>query len=138
MDELLRQLLNRLDAVQETNEELSDSECRDQMSRAIHHAFLVPDPNYVLPDEFGLYTDEGNRAVKAALAAYIREANAKCAELGIHKFHDRLAAFQAEDVVSDHPDEPTYNDDYFGWANPQDFDESGKFTGGSGRWGKVE
>ena len=53
----------------------------------------------------------------------IETAKAFAAEHGLNAFHDRLAAFQKEDVKSDH--EGAYYDDFFGWMNPEHFDSAG-------------
>lgn len=124
MNELLLELLNRLDAIGADNhEEIYDSECRSQMRRPIFLGFIKPEKGYVVPDDFGLYSPEANRAVREALVRYIDAANAKAAELGIHTFHERLAAFQTNDVRSDV--EWNYFDDFFSWSNPDHFDEKG-------------
>lgn len=125
MEELLRQLLNRLDVIGEEHEEIYDTDCRERMSEALWYGYLRNQSDYVLPDTYDLFTPEGNLAVKQALGKYIQDANAKAAELGIHDFHARMAAFQNDDVVSDV--EGNYYDDFFGEWEPESFDDAGNF-----------
>lgn len=123
MDDLLKELLNKLEIVGETHEELYDSEVREQMGNAIFDGFIRPKHGYLLPDAFGLYTDDGNSAVKDALAEYILAANAKASEIGLSSFHDRLASFQNPDVKSESTS--AYYDDFFGYSRPEAFDSLG-------------
>ncbi|MBN8627491.1 MAG: hypothetical protein J0M17_18595 [Planctomycetes bacterium] len=127
MDELLRELLDAIDAVAEHHEEIFDSECREQMSNPIFYLFIAPRTDYQMPNEFGLYSDQANQQVKAALAKYISSVTELAAERGIKSFHDRLAAFQNNEVQS--MTARTFYDDYFGWMNPADFDHEGNVIG---------
>ena len=101
MEELLRQLLNRLERIGNEHEELYDTECRDQMGDAVMNGFVRASSNYVLPDEFGLHSTETNLAVRQALQEFVAGATAKASEVGLGGFHDRLAAFQNPNVESD-------------------------------------
>ena len=123
MEELLRQLLNRLEGIGNDHEELYDTECREQMSDAVMKGFVRAASNYDLPHEFGLHSTEANRAVREALLEYVDRASAKASELGLSGFHDRLAAFQNSDVESD--GEGSFYDDFFGYAAPEAFDALG-------------
>src|SRR5437870_5214568 len=123
MEPVLLSLLETLDAIGKDHAELYDSEVRNQMGGAVFSGFLQRKNGYVLPDSFGLYSDEGNRKVKAALASFNQAANARAQELGLNDFHSRLAAFQNSDVSTS--GEGNYHDDFFGWWNPDDFDAAG-------------
>jgi hypothetical protein len=123
MDELLRTLLNALDVLGEQNGEIYDTECREQMSDPIFYLFIKPTADYVMPDDFGLYSVDANRQVKAAIARYIHDASELAPSLGLDGFHQRLAAFQNDSVESTVG--RTYFDDFFGWMNPADFDQDG-------------
>ena len=128
MDELLRELLDNLDLVGETHTEIYDSDCRELMGEAIFHMFLHPDLNYTIPDNFGLYDDRANERVKSAIVQYVSSATELAIQTGIDSFHTRLAAFQNGDVVS--RSGKNYYDDFFGWTNPQHFDEDGNIISG--------
>jgi hypothetical protein len=58
------------------------------------------------------------------LAWFLPAATAAAAAEGLDTFHKRLAAFQNLEVTVG-PDHVCYND-FFGWADPQRYDESGK------------
>ena len=67
MDDLLKQLLNALDVVGQSNGEIYDTVCRDRMSDPIFHLFILPDADYSVGDDFGLTSPVANAAVKTAL-----------------------------------------------------------------------
>jgi len=122
MDDLLRDLLNRLSQIGESHEEIYDTECREQMGNPIINSFIRPLDDFELPIEFGLNSPEANSQVREALAIYIARANVMADELRLRSFHERLSAFQNGDVKSNRGD---YFDDLFGWADPKDFDAEG-------------
>ena len=124
MDDLLRQLLNALDVVGRSNGEIFDTVCRERMSDPVFHLFILPDPKYTPPDNYGLQTPDANVTVKNAILSYCSAANALATDLEMNSFHDRLAAFQNKDLASDV--EQTYFDDFFGWMSPENFDSDGK------------
>ena len=124
MDEILKLLLNALEMIGEQNEEIYDTEVREQLSNAAFDGFIRPINAFVLPDSYGLYTEEANRAVKKALDSFITAANEMAKRNGITAFHDRLAAFQNGDVESDI--EGVFYDDFFGYSRPDAFDTQGK------------
>lgn len=123
MAELLAAFLNQLAAVGEQHRELYDSVVRQAMSNAVFQGFLRPLPGYVLPDEFGMKTADGNRRVREALATYIAGAWPAARGAGLTTFHQRLAAFQDSAVRTVRKRD---YESFFGWANPDDFDEAGK------------
>ena len=67
MEQLLRQLLNRLDDIGSENEELFDSECRERLSSAIMEGFVRARGVDVLDEDFGDFSPEGNRLVREDL-----------------------------------------------------------------------
>ena len=123
MTELLRQLLNRLEAIGATNDEIYDTECRVRMGDAIFDGFIRPVANFNLPVDFGLRGTSANDAVRVALAEYIDKASWLAPTVGASTFHERLNAFQDGAVKSDV--EGTYFDDFFGFSKPDAFDEAG-------------
>ena len=121
MEQLLLELLIRLEAVGERDESLFDTVVRERMGDPIFYGFIKPEPGYVLPDEYGM-PDEENRLIKAALGAYIEGARSLAPALGLESFHERLAAFQNLAVRTEQKND---YDDFFGWMNPDSFDEAG-------------
>ena len=70
MEQLLLELLIRLEAVGERDGFLFDTEVRERLGDPIFYGFIKPEPGYVPPDDYGM-ADEENRFIKAALLAYI-------------------------------------------------------------------
>ena len=122
MDDILLALLQKLKKVAETNEEIFDSECRETAGVAIMEGFVRNLPDYSLPHDLGLATDEANRAVYAAIDEYIRNANAKATSEGMHRFHDRLAAFQDRAVTFKPGND---YEEFFGHSPPEFYDDDG-------------
>jgi hypothetical protein len=123
MQTILRRLLDRLDAIAEQHDEVgSDILVAVAMTTAVFDGFIRPVPDFVLPVQYVMYSDEGDRLVNQALAEFIPAANDRAASLGLASFHDRLCMFQDGDVRSSRG---KYYDDYFGWFNPELYDASG-------------
>ncbi len=122
MRAILRRLLERLDAIAEQHEEVGDTDVREAMSAAVFDGFLRPVPSFELPDRYAMFSEEGDRLVKQALAEFLPAANQHAAEVGLTSFHERLATFQDVELQSA---AGSFYDDYFGWANPMDYDVEG-------------
>jgi hypothetical protein len=124
MENLLHELLGRLERLGETHGELYDSEVREQMGDAIMEGYVRRSPGYRLPDRFGMLSEAADAEVRAALAAYIEGANTHAEEIGLASFHARLAAFQNPAVRIDPAIAVDY-DDLFGHTPPDWYDEAG-------------
>jgi hypothetical protein len=122
MQAVLRQLLDRLDAIAGQHDEVGDTDVREAMSEAVFDGFLRPVPAFALPDRFAMFSEEGDRLIKQALAEFLPAANESAAVSAFTSFHQRLSAFQDGAVQSGGG---SYYDDYFGWANPENYDASG-------------
>lgn len=68
MDQILLELLMRLEAIGERDESLFDTVVREKIGDPIFYGFIKPEPGYALPDDYGM-PDEENRLIKAALGA---------------------------------------------------------------------
>lgn len=121
MEQLLLELLTRLEAVGERDESVFDAVVREKMGDPVFYGFIKPEPGYVLPDDYGM-PEEENRRIKAALGSYIEGARSLAQNLGLETFHERLAAFQNLAVRTE---QKNGYDDFFGWMNPDLFDEAG-------------
>jgi hypothetical protein len=127
MDELLRNLLDRLQEIGQEHEEIYDTECRERMSNAILNGFIRPLNDFSLASDFGLYSSDANARVREALGTYISEANKTAKQINLCCFHARLSAFQNETVRSKH--EGVYYDDFFGYWRPESYSEKGEKIG---------
>ena len=96
MDELLLELLETLDEIGRSHEEIYDTVCRDEMGDAVFHGFIKPSPGYKLPEDFGLSADEANQRVRAALSRYVESASELAARLGLADFHGVWRLFRTE------------------------------------------
>ncbi len=121
MEQLLLDLMRRLEAVGDHDESLYDTVVREKMGDPIFYLFVKPKSGYVMPDDYGM-SDEDNGVIKAALQEYIAGALTLAPALGLDTFHMRLAAFQNSAVRTE---QTNYYDDFFGWSNPKLFDEAG-------------
>ena len=121
MEQLLLELLIRLETVGERDESLFDTVVREKIGDPIFYGFIKPEPGYVLPDEYGM-PDEENRLIKAALQAFVEGATSLVPAQDLDSFHKRLAAFQNLAVRTKQKND---YDDFFGWMNPDSFDEAG-------------
>jgi hypothetical protein len=126
MEQLLLELLYRLEAIGERDESLFDTVVRDKMGAAVFFGFIKPKPGYMLPDEYSM-GDEDNRRIRAALQAYVNGARALAPTVGVDTFHKRLAAFQNLAVRTAAPHRNDYND-FFGWSPPAAFDAEGNIA----------
>jgi len=113
MKKAMKQLLDALDKIYETDGEVNETSVREAMHEAIHRSFIEPEPEYALPDEFGMFTPAGDRKVKAALARFIAHSEVAEAAETFKTPLERLEAFQDMEAESSHGN--TY-DVYFGHA----------------------
>jgi hypothetical protein len=111
MKQALEFLLNEMDKILKEFEEVTDTDVREQMNEAIYHSLIEPKEDYILPNEFGMFSEEGNASVRAALSVFIDRASDDANELGLYTPQARLDAFQDIDVCSKEGN--TY-DEYFG------------------------
>jgi hypothetical protein len=93
------------------------------MDDAAFHRFIKPKLEYVLPERFAMFSDEGDRLVREALAWFLPAVREAAGRVGLDTFHKRLAAFQNLAVRTARQNDYS---DFFGWSNPELFDEAGK------------
>jgi hypothetical protein len=113
MKKALKQLINALDKIFEDHEEVGDTAVREFMYAAVHQSFIDPKPGYELPTEFGMFSEEGDRKVRAALKKFLTHPEVAEAAIKLKIPKERLDAFQDDDVESS---EGNKYDEYFGYA----------------------
>jgi hypothetical protein len=111
----LEDLLKELLAINKDHGEILDTDVREQMLDAVYNGFLKPKEHFVMPDRFGMFSDEGNQRVKAALESYIKRANQRAEEIGLSDPNERLAAFQDTEFLVGEGEDTIMFDDFFGW-----------------------
>ena len=112
MKSALVQLVEALSEIEKENDEVSDTDVREQMYEAVHKGFIAPEAGFQLPDEFGMFSPEGNQAIKEALAQFLNHAEVKTATQQLATPQARLNAFQ--DPVE--TEEGLTQEDYFGYS----------------------
>ncbi|HEX8342118.1 MAG TPA: hypothetical protein VF624_14525 [Tepidisphaeraceae bacterium] len=112
MKKALKQLLNALDKLAEGgHDEVTDTDVREQMHDAVYKTLVEPQADYQLPEEFGMFSPEGNKNVKAILTKFFAHPEfAQAMKLSTPKA--RLGVFQDVEVESSEGN--TY-DEYFGY-----------------------
>src|SRR5690242_3759742 len=100
MKKALRQLIDALDRVFETDEEVGDTMVREAMADAVQRAFVAPEAGYVLPAEFGMFSPAGNAKVRRALERFLAHPEVVAAGKALRTPKERLEAFQDPDVES--------------------------------------
>jgi hypothetical protein len=96
MKKVVKALLDAMDRLSEDYPEVTDTEVRVEMRKAIKDGFIDPKPGFVLPDGFGMADDEGDAKVKAALAKFLARAAAQAEQAGLSTAEARLRSFQAD------------------------------------------
>ncbi len=114
MEKLLQTLLEELDAIMEDHEEIGDTYVSIRMTQAVRDGFLAPKPNFVLPRQFGMFTPQADRKVRAALQRFLQQARKTAEAEGLNTPRARLAAFQNLNVCSQ---EGSCYNDFFGYCN---------------------
>jgi len=124
MKDILKNLLDRLEAIGDDHEELFDTDVRQNMSNAIVEGFVRrrQEQDFTAPEDFGMFAEKANEVVKSAIAQYIAEASQRADEVGLHSFHDRLNAVQDGSVRSIGGND---YDEFLGHSPPEFFDENG-------------
>jgi hypothetical protein len=98
------------------------------MRAAVFQSFLCPEPEFELPDDYGLCDPEANTAVKEAIEDFVGAARVLAPSLGLANFQQRLAAFQDPSVSTK---SGTTYDEFFGHQVPRLYDVNGNWLGGS-------
>jgi hypothetical protein len=113
MEQILKGLINELDLISEENAEILDADVRQQLSDALFNCYIDPVDDYDLPDDFGLFTDNGNQRVRAALKSFVDNAIPLAIILNLTTPEDKLGEFQNDSVQSSIG---SVYDDYFGYV----------------------
>ena len=107
----LQKLLTRMDGIMEKYGELQDTDVREQVHDAVFNAFVMAKADYLLPEEFRMFTKTGNKRVHSALVAFLKKAIKIADQENLNPGLSRLVVFQDIEVTSENGS--TY-DDYFG------------------------
>lgn len=108
----LVRLLDAFDRLGEAHEEVYDTEVREQTFDAVYRGFLLG-TDADLPSSFGMFSDEGDAAVRAALADFLADPATRAMTEETTP-QQRLDAFQAPGVLSS---AGMSGDEYFGYVD---------------------
>ena len=96
---LLRALLDELDRLEQQHVEFSDTLAREELAEAVHRGFIVQEPGFDLPSDFGLFTQQGNDAVRTALAKYLQTVWAL--RIALRRSNDRVRVVWSHASIKD-------------------------------------
>ena len=122
MNTVLKRFLDALDSIGDQNEELFDSDVRQRMSNAIMEGFVRNRKDYEIPNDFGMFSEQANAAVRNAILNFVVMATHRADALGLSGFHERLLFVQDAAARSDAGND---YDDFLGHSPPGFFDEMG-------------
>lgn len=112
--EFLLELMEKLEEIGHEHGELYDTDVREQMHESILNGFIRPVEDYEVPDEFGMFSDEGNTRVRDVLEEYIMAAMQRTSMTGMSDPNARLEAFQNPEVHTE--GEERCAEEFFGWV----------------------
>ncbi len=110
----LKQFLTALDRIYAKHEELGDTAVRDSMFAAILRSFIKPEKAYMLPARFGMFDEQADILVRAAIQRFLSHPEVAAACRLLKSPEERLNAFQDEEVETS---EGTNFFEYFGYRN---------------------
>ena len=79
MKEALKELLNTLDRIAETHDELSDTDVAEALSDTVNNAFIDPVDGYVVPKSFGMFSPAADSLVHSAMKKFLSSAQLQTA-----------------------------------------------------------
>jgi hypothetical protein len=109
----LKQLLTTLDKIFAKQEELGDSDVRDRLTAAIHKGFVHQQAR-ALPETFGMFTEDGEKRVRAAVTSFLAHSDVLAAPKSLKTPENRLQAFQDDEARSS---ENNNYSEYFGYMD---------------------
>jgi hypothetical protein len=113
MRESLVGLLDALDAIAADHEEVYDTDVREQMAALIEQRLIANVDGGYVPDEFGMFSADGNQRVRATLTRYLAEAMPRADALNLDEAARRAAVWDRDAVSSN----GTPVDEFLGWVD---------------------
>jgi hypothetical protein len=121
-NDLLRRLLEELEAISKDHEEIFDTEVRERMGIAVVDGFVRGRGPQVVPIDLGMASDAANGLVHSAIVRFVNDANNLVESVGKAAFFDRLAALQNRAVSTDNGND---YEEFFGHTPPAYYDVDG-------------
>ena len=117
VQKVLKRLLDRLEIVAQEDDEVYEMESKMALSDAIVKGFIFDNPEYTLPNHFGLESEELNIAIKKALQEYIEGMRPLVESYSLDDEDKRWYAFQDLDVDSEGEEDV---EEFFDWIEDLD------------------
>lgn len=96
LQDLVGDLYAELDDIANAHEEVSDTEVREALHLTLNYYFVWDKPQDRLPVSYGMFTEDGDAAVAAAVAAFLAEASPLADREGLPVGQERLDLLQGE------------------------------------------
>jgi hypothetical protein len=108
----LVRFLDALEAIGAEHEEVYDTDVRERMGAAIEETLITRSRPPEVPNELGMFSPEGNRAVREALQRYLADATPLAEALSLDEAARRAAVWDSEAASS----RGTPVDEFLGWV----------------------
>ena len=112
MREPLVRFFDALEAIGAEHEELYDTDVRERIGAALEQQLIAGSQGEV-SESFGMFSSEGDRLVRDAVASYLGEARPIADALNLGEAARRAAVWDAEAASS----EGTPVDEFLGWVD---------------------
>src|SRR5688572_18661759 len=96
MREVLIRFLDALESIGVDHEEVYDTDVRERLAEAIERNLIAPGASVNVPAKLGMFSDEADERVVAALHRYLTDARRRADELGLDEAARRTAVWDPE------------------------------------------
>jgi hypothetical protein len=104
-------LLDDLDDVAREHQEIFDTDVRERMWSYLHSRFILHDQNADLPEEFGMFSSEGNSKIKRAFDRNTKNLDAIIKVFDLNTMEKRSTTFTNPKLISENG---SHLENYFG------------------------
>ncbi len=113
MREPLVRFLEALEAIGVEHGEVYDTDVRERMADAVEQRLITRSRQGELSDDFGMFSPEGNRLVRDAVASYLAEAGPIADALNLDEAARRASVWDAEAAST----KGMPVDEFLGWVD---------------------
>lgn len=113
MRDALIRFLDALEAIGERHEEVYDTDVRERLAAAIEGNLITPSGPIDVPSNLGMFDDEANQRVGAALQAYLTDVRRQADELGLDETARRAAVWDPDATSTS----GATVDEFLGWVD---------------------
>jgi hypothetical protein len=113
MREALIRFLDALESIGVDHEEVYDTDVRERLGEAIERNLIAPGGSVDVPAKLGMFSDEADERVVAALYRYLTAARRRADELGLDEAARRTAVWDPEATSTS----GATVDEFLGWVD---------------------